>query len=35
VFAHAKIKGGDPELHTLMLAIDTLREAQKAKSVTT
>lgn len=33
VFTHAKIKGGDPELHTHMLAIDTLREAQKAKSV--
>ena len=35
VFTHAAIKGGDPELHTLMLAIDTLREAQKAKSVAT
>lgn len=32
IFKHPEIKGGDPQLHARMLAIDAEREAQKAKA---
>ena len=32
ITTHAHIKGGDPQLHAKMLAIDAEREAMKAKA---